>query len=346
MATLPVSLRSIAAFVNGKVVGNLDTLIHGISGIAEASEGHITFLSDKKCYSLAITTRASAIVLPHADPAIPCAQVVVPNPPLAFARLVTAFFTETGAPRGISGEIFRGKHVMIGTDASIWPFVSIADHVRIGNRVTIFPGVFIGEGSEIGNDCCLYPNVTVRERSRIGHHVIIHSGTVIGSDGFGYVQDKGVYTKVPQRGRVVIEDDVEIGANVAIDRATFGDTVIGQGTKIDNLVQIAHNVKIGAHSCIVAQAGIAGSSALGHHTVLAGQAGVSDHVRIGDHVIVTAQTGVTKDVASGEVVSGTPAVPHRVWLRMSQTLHRLPDMYQRLRDLEQRLETLEHRDHE
>ena len=341
MTESSIRLNTIATFLTGKVIGNPDTPICGASSLTDAAAGQITFLSDRKHLSVAKATTASAMLVTQAESTIPCAQIAVPNPALAFARLVKAFFTETYSPRGISAEMHRGNHVEIGNDGSIWPFVSIADHVRIGDRVTLFPGVFIGAGSKIGDDCLLYPNVTVRERSQIGHRVIIHSGTVVGSDGFGYIQDKGVHEKMPQIGYVVIEDDVEIGANAAIDRATFGQTVIGKGTKIDNLVQIAHNVTIGEHSLIVAQAGIAGSSTLGHHTTLAGQAGVSDHVTIGDQVIVTAQTGVPRDVPPQQVVSGTPAMPHKLWLRASQTLQRLPEMYQRLRDLEKRLRALE-----
>ncbi|MBQ26896.1 MAG: UDP-3-O-(3-hydroxymyristoyl)glucosamine N-acyltransferase [Nitrospiraceae bacterium] len=343
MITSSVSLNNIAARITGEIIGNPDILIHGASSLTDATTGQITFLSDRKHLSEATNTQASAILVAQAEPLIPCAQIVAPHPALAFARLVKAFFTEAYVPRGISTEIHRGDHVEIGNDGTIWPFVSIEDHVRIGDRVTLFPGVVIGKGSEIGDDCVLHPNVTVRERSRIGHRVIIHSGTVVGSDGFGYIPDNGIHEKVPQIGYVVIEDDVEIGANVAIDRATFGETVIGRGTKIDNLVQIAHNVKIGGHSLIVAQAGIAGSSTLGHHTTVAGQAGISDHVNIGDGVIVTAQTGVPKNVSSQQVVSGTPAMPHKVWLRASQTLQRLPEMHQRLRDLEKRLRVLEER---
>lgn len=343
MTESSISLNTIAAFITGEVIGNPDIPIHGASNLTDAITGQITFLSDHKHLSAAMATTASAILVAQAESTIPCAQIVVPHPALAFARLVKAFFTEVYSVRGISADIHRGNYVEIGNDGSIWPFVSIADHVRIGDRVTLFPGVFVGEGSEIGDDCMLYPNVTVRERSRIGDRVIIHSGTVVGSDGFGYIPDKGVHEKVPQIGYVVIEDDVEIGANVAIDRATFGETVIGKGTKIDNLVQIAHNVKIGEHSLIVAQAGIAGSSTLGHHTTLAGQAGVSDHVTIGDGVIVTAQTGVPRDVPSQQVVSGTPAMPHKLWLRTSRTLQRLPEMHQRLRDLEKRIRALEER---
>tara|TARA_B100000315_G_scaffold258816_1_gene312298 strand:- start:1016 stop:2056 length:1041 start_codon:yes stop_codon:yes gene_type:complete len=341
MTTSPINLNNIATYIAGKVIGNPDILIHGASSLTNATTGQITFLSGHKHLSTAMETQASAVLVSQIEQLIPCTQIVVPNPPLAFARLVKAFFTEVYTPRGISTEIHRGDHVKIGNNGSIWPFVSIEDHVQIGDRVTLFPGVVIGKGSKVGDDCILHPNVTVREQSRIGHRVIIHSGTVVGSDGFGYILEKGSHEKIPQIGRVVIEDDVEIGANVAIDRATFGETIIGQGTKIDNLVQIAHNVKIGKHSLLVAQAGIAGSSTLGHHTTIAGQAGVSDHVDIGDGAIITAQTGVPKNVPAQKVVSGTPAMPHRVWLRTSQTLQRLPEIHQRLRDLEKRLQILE-----
>jgi UDP-3-O-[3-hydroxymyristoyl] glucosamine N-acyltransferase len=200
--------------------------------------------------------------------------------------------------------------------------------------------VFIGGGTKVGADCLIYPNVTIREGVTIGDRVIIHPGTVIGSDGFGFLQHEGRHHKIPQIGTVVIEDDVELGANVTVDRATFGTTIIRRGTKIDNLVQIAHNVEIGEHNIIVAQVGIAGSSRTGHHVVFGGQAGVADHMTVGNQVMVAARCGISRDVGDGEIVAGFPALPHKAWLRSMGALAKLPELRQQLRDIEHRLAAL------
>jgi acyl-[acyl carrier protein]--UDP-N-acetylglucosamine O-acyltransferase len=201
-----------------------------------------------------------------------------------------------------------GADVVIGPEPSIWPFVTLGNRVRLGARVTLYPGVFVGDDALIGDDTVLHPNVTVRERCSIGARVIVHSGTVIGSDGFGYVQQDGRHHKVPQLGTVVIEDDVELGANVAIDRATFGRTLVRRGTKVDNLVQIAHNVEIGEHTVVAGQAGISGSTRIGSYVMVGGQAGFADHLEVGDGAMVAAQAGVFRDVPSGTLVAGSPAL--------------------------------------
>ena len=207
--------------------------------------------------------------------------------------------------------------------------------------MTLYPGVFIGDDVVIGDDSVLYPNVTVREGCRIGSRVIIHSGTVIGSDGFGYVQHEGRHHKIPQLGMVCIEDDVELGANVTVDRATFGQTIIKRGTKVDNLVQVAHNVSIGEHSILVAQVGIAGSTRLGHHVIVGGQAGLADHLEIGDQVMIAARSGVNRSLTGNQIVSGAPVMPHEVAMKAMAIIPRLPELRQQLRDLEQRVRDLE-----
>jgi UDP-3-O-[3-hydroxymyristoyl] glucosamine N-acyltransferase len=224
---------------------------------------------------------------------------------------------------------------------SIWPFVTLDDAASVGRGTRLYPGVFVGRESIIGEDCVLYSNVTVREGVTIGNRVIIHPGAVIGSDGFGFLQYDGRNHKIPQIGTVVIEDDVELGANVTVDRATYGATIIRRGTKVDNLVQIAHNVTIGEDNIIVAQVGIAGSSTTGHHVMIGGQAGVVDHVTIGDQVMIAARAGVTRDVASHEVVAGFPSMPRKAWLRSSGVFVKLPELRQQMRELERRLAELE-----
>ena len=230
---------------------------------------------------------------------------------------------------------------MIGADPSIWPFVTLGDRVTLGARVTLYPGVFVGDDVTIGDDTVLAPNVAVLDRCRIGSRVHLHSGSVVGSDGFGYVQHEGRHFRVPQRGIVVIEDDVELGANVTVDRATFGQTVVKRGTKVDNLVQIAHNVTVGEDSILVAQSGIAGSSSLGHHVVMGGQAGIGDHLTIGDMTMIAARSGVSRDTEAGQVVSGSPAIPHTVALRAYSLLPRLPELRAQIRNLERRVSLLE-----
>jgi UDP-3-O-[3-hydroxymyristoyl] glucosamine N-acyltransferase len=262
---------------------------------------------------------------------------VVANPKYAFARLVQQFFVAPYKARGIAPQVVQGIGAQIGPDVSIWPFVTLGDRVRIGARVTLYPGVFIGDDSVVEDDSLLYPNVTVQERCTIGKRVIIHSGTVIGSDGFGYVQQEGRHHKIPQIGTVVIEDDVELGANVTVDRATFGRTVIKRGAKVDNLVQIAHNVVIGSNCILVAQAGISGSTALGKNVVLAGQVGVAGHLTLGDNVMVGAQAGVTKSVPAGARLWGTPARPLARVKRVHAVLQRLPELYQKVEELEKLL---------
>jgi UDP-3-O-[3-hydroxymyristoyl] glucosamine N-acyltransferase len=231
--------------------------------------------------------------------------------------------------------------VQIGSNVSIWPGVTLGDRVRIGSSVTLYPGVFVGDDSAIGEHTVLYPNVVVREGCHIGARVIIHSGTVIGSDGFGYVQDQGRHHKIPQLGGVIIEDDVELGANVTVDRATLGHTIIKQGTKVDNLVQIAHNVTVGEHSILVAQVGIAGSTTIGRHVMIGGQAGLADHIQIGDHVMIASRAGVNRSLESNQIVSGAPVMPHETWLKAQAVIPRLPELRHSVRAMEERLKKLE-----
>jgi len=225
----------------------------------------------------------------------------------------------------------------------VGPCAVIGDRVRCGRQAKIYAGVVIGPEVIIGDDVTIYPNVTIGERCRIGNRVIIHPGTVIGSDGFGFAPDGEGYTKIPHTGIVQIDDDVEIGANNTIDRGTFGKTWLKKGVKTDNLVQIAHNVTVGEHSVLVAQVGISGSTTLGRHAILAGQAGVSGHLRIGDNVTIGPQAGVAKSIESGRTMSGSPELPHRLWLKVSRINPRLPDLMKSLSKLEKRLKTLENK---
>lgn len=338
-----IPLETIAEAVGGLLIGRADAVVTGASSLEEAEPGHLAYVDGDRFIKAALVSRASAFVVGRHLPELDRPQLVVANPKYAFAGLVQRFFTSPDKPRGVSEQLARGMDVQIGPDASIWPFVTLGDRVRIGARVTLYPGVFIGQDAVIGDDTLLYPNVTVGEGCLIGSRVIIHSGTVIGSDGFGYVMQEGRHHKIPQVGTVRIEDDVELGANVTVDRATFGQTVIKRGTKVDNLVQIAHNVSIGEDSILVAQVGIAGSTTLGHHVVVGGQAGLADHIQVGDQVMIAARSGVNRSLTSNQIVSGAPVMPHEVAIKAQAVIPRLPELRQLLRDLEQRVKTLEAR---
>jgi len=346
---MEVRLKQLAELVEGEIRGDAQRMITGVAGIREAGPKEITFLANPKYASDLANSQAGAVIVARAAQedlvqsleATGIAIVLVEDPYFAFSQIVKFFHAQPYRPLGISPLASIGKGVQLGKDLSIHPFVRVEDHVRIGDRVTLYPGTFVGEGSEIGEDCLIYPNVTIREKTQIGKRVILHSGTVIGSDGFGFATRGGKHHKILQVGTVVIEDDVELGANVTVDRAALGKTVIRRGTKVDNLVQIAHNVVVGEDCLIVAQAGISGSTELGHHVILAGQVGVVGHLKIGDGVRAGAQSGVAQDIDSGQTVSGSPTMPHRKWLRVQAALPELPEMIKRIRELEKKIEALE-----
>jgi UDP-3-O-[3-hydroxymyristoyl] glucosamine N-acyltransferase len=339
----PHTLGDIARAVEGQLVGPPDLAVRGASSLAEAREGDLSYIEHDRHLPAAAQSRATAFVVSRELPGLTRPQIVASDAKYAFARIVQQFFTAPYTARGVAADVARGQDVQVGADVSIWPFVTLGDRVRIGARVTLYPGVFIGHDAVIGDDSVLYPNVTVREQCSIGRRVTIHSGTVIGSDGFGYVQYGGRHHKMPQIGSVVIEDDVELGANVSVDRATFGQTVIKRGTKVDNLVQIAHNVTIGEHSILVAQVGIAGSTIVGSGVIIGGQAGLADHLEIGDRVIIAARAGVNRSLTDDQVVSGAPAIPHEISIKAQAVIPRLPELRQHVRALEQRVTALEAR---
>jgi UDP-3-O-[3-hydroxymyristoyl] glucosamine N-acyltransferase len=335
------SLKELAAYLGGRVIGDEDARIHGIAALDNAGNGEITFLANPKFAAKVATTGATAVVLPPGAETHGKNAVEVKNPYLAFAKLLTLFHVRPFRAKGVMAGACIGENVDMGPEVTIYPGVCVADGVKLGNRVTLFPGVVLYEGVEVGDDVVLHANVTVRERCRIGNRVIVHGGTMIGSDGFGYAPDGKGWYKIPQVGIVVIEDDVEIGANCAIDRAALDVTRIGRGTKIDNLVQIAHNCVIGENCMIVAQVGIAGSAKLGEHVTLAGQAAVAGHLEIGANVMVGGKSGVHSDVPAGQILSGIPAFPHREWLRASAVYPKLPEMRKSLSALEKRVQELE-----
>jgi len=336
-----MKLRDIAEALGCRLVGDGEVEIAGVAGMEHAGPGHLTFLANPKYAAKVATTCASAVVLSFNANSFNRNAIVVENPHLAFAKLLTLFTTRPRVPRGIMKGAFVGEDVVIGKDVSIFPGTVVGDGVRIGDRVTLHPNVTLYEGVVLGDDVTLHAGVSVREGCRIGNRVILHNGTVIGSDGFGYAPEGQSWFKIPQIGTVIIEDDVEIGANAAVDRAAMETTHIGRGTKIDNLVQVAHNCVIGEDCVIVGQAGIAGSARLGRHVTIGGQVGIVNHVSIGDEAMISVQSCVIGNVAAGEVLSGSPAIPHHARLKSAAVFPHLPEMRKSLARLETRMSIVE-----
>ena len=334
-------LKELAEWIHGTVLGDGEVEIHGVASIEDAREGEITFVANPKYLSRLGQTRASAVIV---SPEVTSGEkplLCVKNPYLAFAKILTLFSQKPYLPKGVDSNAWVSPTAQLGKDLTVFPFVYIGDRCRIGDRVTLHPGVYVGEESSIGDDSILHPNVSVYPGMVIGKRVILHSGVVVGSDGFGYAKEGKKNLKIPQVGKVEIEDDVEIGSNTSIDRGALGNTIIRRGVKIDNLVQIAHNVLIGEDSIIVAQVGIAGSTKIGSNVTLAGQVGLAGHLQIGDNVLVGAQSGVGQDLSPGQAFSGSPAIPHREWLRMVTATPKVPEMRRKLIDIEKRLIRME-----
>lgn len=320
------SLLELAELVGGRVVGDPGVRIKGLGTLETAREGQITFLANPRYSARVAATRASAVVLAAGSNSFGCNAIVVENPYLAFAKLLTLFTTRPRVPRGIMAGAMVGSEATIGEEPSIHPGTVIGDRVVIGKRVTLHPNVTLYDDVVLGDDVTLHSGVSVREGCRVGNRVIIHNGSTIGSDGFGYAPEGAAYFKIPQIGIVIVEDDVEIGANSAIDRAALEVTRVGRGTKIDNLVQIGHNCVIGEDCIIVGQAGIAGSTRLGKHVTLGGQVAIAGHLTVGDGAMISGKSGVMSDVAPGDVLSGTPAMPHQARLRSAAVFPHLPEM--------------------
>ncbi len=340
-----LTVADIARLVNGEIVGDGLRLVSGFSGIKEAKKDDLTFLGNPKYESLLLDTQAGVILVPR-QIACPGKTVIrVDNPSLSFSKVVNHFLKDAPdyKPRGIHPTAVIAPKAKLARDVAVGPYTTIEANAVIEEGCVLYAGCYVGHDTHLKAGCLLYPHVILRENVSVGRRVIIHSGTVIGSDGYGYVTVDGKHMKIPQVGSVVIEDDVEIGANVTIDRARFDKTVIGEGTKIDNLVQIAHNVTIGKHCLIVAQAGIAGSTRIGDGVILAAQAGLVGHIEIGDGAVVAAQSGVSKSIRAGEQVFGSPAQPIKNAFRNNAHIQRLDKYVERIKALEKRIAELEKR---
>lgn len=318
----------------------VDVDITGVNTLSDASSAELSFLANPKYAAQLNTTMAGAVIVGVDHLSLNIPRLISTNPYLDFARCVQLFAKPQGAFAGISDKAFIHPDARIDPAASVYPFTFVGPRAVIGPRVRIFSGTYVGEDTIIEDDTTVYPNCSLMAGTRIGKRVIVHPGTVLGSDGFGFAQAGGGMTKFPQIGRVVIEDDVEIGANTTIDRAALGETRVGQGTKIDNLVQLGHNVRVGRNCILVSQVGIAGSSTLGDGVILAGQVGVAGHIHLGDGCRIGAKSGVGQDVPPRQDLSGIPVMPHGTFLRTSAIMPKLPEMKRRLGKLEKELAAL------
>jgi UDP-3-O-[3-hydroxymyristoyl] glucosamine N-acyltransferase len=339
-----LKLKDLADRLDCRLDGDGEIDIQRVAGLDRAGAGDLTFFVNPKYAAQLRDTQASAVILGERAEAAPCAMLRTANPYFAFARAVEVFSPRPARTPGVDRLASVASSASLGADVSVAAFVSIGEGVAVGARTTIYPHVTIGDGALIGDDCVIHARASIRERVTLGHRVVVQDGAVIGSDGFGFARRAdGTHHKIPQVGGVVIEDDVEIGANTTIDRPALGETRIGAGTKIDNLVQIAHGVTVGRDVLLAAQVGVAGSSTLEDRVTLAGQVGVAGHITLGKGVIATAQTGIPNSVDAGSFISGYPAIDNRDWLKSSVVFRRLPELKKTLAELERRLAALEER---
>ena len=350
-----VTLGEIARLLEAELLGDARTLITGVAGLDSAAPGTITFIEQDRLLTTALSSSAAAIIAPASMAAALRAEVkgsrtkrakpivVAGNPRLAFAK-VMEFMQPVNLPeKGIHPTAIIEPDAHIGEGVSIREYCYVGHHVHVGDGTVLYPHVYVGDGAQIGDACVLYPSVVIGHHVHIGRRVRIHAGSVLGGDGFGYVFDGGRHYKMPQVGTVIIEDDVEIGCNVCVDRATMGATRVGEGTKIDNLVQIAHNVQVGRNCIVCGQAGLSGSVVIEDNVVMAGQVGVRDHCKIGKGAVLGAQSGIVGDVGPGEYMLGAPAIPHKDFMKMEAASRKLPEMTRQLRRLEKLVETMQTR---
>ena len=338
---MEMTLKEIARILDGTVIGRNDVIIKNIMSIEEANEGDLTFIANKKYLKKMKLTQASAILVPPQTVAEGKNLIVVADPYASMGKLLMIFFPIEHGHKGISKDAYIEDGAIVSPGATIFPQAFISKGATIGKGTVIYPGVFIGNNAFIGEDSILYANVTIYHSCIIGKRVILHSGVVIGADGFGFASPGKDNTKIPQVGFVQIDDDVEIGANTTIDRAALGRTWIQRNVKIDNLVQIAHNVVIGENSAIAAQVGISGSTKLGKSVMVGGQAGMVGHINIGDGVIIAAASSVHKNIKPGQIVVGSPQVSHDEWLKIEACKLRLPRMRVMLEELVKKVEYLQ-----
>ncbi|MFA7402862.1 MAG: UDP-3-O-(3-hydroxymyristoyl)glucosamine N-acyltransferase [Pelobacteraceae bacterium] len=335
------TVTELADYLGGVVQGDGSVVISGLGALESAGPDALTFLANPKYASKVAETSAGAVLMAPGGERYGRTAIEVANPYLGFAKLLTLFYTTPHKALGVLPAAIVSETATIDEGASIYPGSCIGRNVAIGKRTVVYPGAVLYDNVSIGDDCTIHANAVVRERCRVGNRCIIQPGAVIGSDGFGYAPDGSGYYRIPQIGIVVLEDDVEIGANSCVDRAAIEVTRISRGTKLDNLVQIAHNCQIGEDCMIVSQVGISGSTRIGNHVTLAGQVGVAGHLSIGDNVLVGAQSGVPSSLPANAAYSGSPTMPHKEWLKSAMVVPRLPEMRKTVSALEKRVAELE-----
>ena len=335
------TLGELAEYVGGRICGDANVLIKSASTLGRAREGDISFLVNRKYEKQLRTTQASAVIVGREVTNTSIPLLVADDPYYAFMQIMVLLHGHRKHKKvGIGPRTSISDSAKIGVDCHIHDFATIADEAKIGDGCVVYPGVYIGEGVQVGNDSIIYPNVTIYDGCKLGNRVIINANSTIGEDGFGYASYKGVHHKIPQIGGVVIEDDVEIGACCGVERGTLGDTIIGQGSKLGDLVTIGHGAKIGAHCLLVAQVGIAGSTTLGHHCVVGGQVGIVGHINIGNNVTIAAQAGVVNNIPDGQVVLGAPAIEANQGKRAYSMIQYLPEIRQNIRSLQSQIEQI------
>jgi UDP-3-O-[3-hydroxymyristoyl] glucosamine N-acyltransferase len=334
---MPFTVAEIAKLLGGQVIGDPALVLTGFAPADRAHPGDLTFAENENYFVRAEQSAASAILIDAAFASSGKTLIRVPQARIAFAKVLPLFFPEPTFAGGIHATAIIAESTRVDPAAHVGPYCVVGENVDIGARSVLHGCIFVGANCKLGEDVVLFPNVTIYQGTEIANRVRIHSGSVIGADGFGYVLDAGVHLKVPQIGNVILRDDVEVGANVTIDRGALGPTIVGKGTKIDNLVQIAHNVTIGEHCLVVSQSGISGSTKLGNYVVLAGQVGLAGHLKIGNRVSIAAQSGVMHNVPDGEKWFGYPAQPDRQTKRQIIALQHLPELHKRVAELEKKL---------
>ncbi len=335
---MELTLQELARLVGGELEGPPERMVSGLKGIEEAGPSEVAFLANPK-YAKALPRCRAGVVLVRRDQQVPqgLAVIRVDDPYLAYAKLLTKAVSKPYQPLGVHPRAVVEQGAEIGREVTIHALAYVGPGAKIGDRVILHPGVYVGPGAQVGDDSELRPNVVLEAGCVVGRRCLIHAGTVIGADGYGFVRDGEGYFKIPQVGVVQIDDDVELGALNTVDRAATGRTWIQRGVKTDNMVHVAHNCVIGEHTLLVAQVGISGSTKVGKNVVLGGQVGVAGHITVGDGVMAAGGTGIAKDVEPGAVIGGVPAMPHQLWLRTSSLIRRLPDLFKRVRSLEKRL---------
>jgi UDP-3-O-[3-hydroxymyristoyl] glucosamine N-acyltransferase len=335
-----LSVAELAAAAGGEAFGDPERRVRGVAPLDEAGPEHLSFVANPKYFAYIHATRAGALLVPEgAEVSLPegASGVRVADAHVALSRILPLLHPETPAPAGVHPTAVLGADVQVGEGASVGPFAVIGGGTRLGARCRIGAHVAVGAGCEVGDDATLHPHATLYDGTVVGARSIVHSGARLGADGFGFAFEGGRHRKVPQVGRCVVEDDVEIGANSTVDRGSIGDTVVGRGTKIDNLVHVGHNCRLGQHVIVVAQVGISGSTRVGDYAVLGGQAGIGGHLTIGAQARIGAQAGVTADVPAKATVSGYPARPHREALRAQAAVFKLPALLKRIGEIERAL---------